>query len=258
MPLKRSGSRLAPRPVVNRNGTPTRPSDRPRVRLDPVQVDVKHRHIESGFLGACQGCGQVFRRLGDVVADLGNGLLQDHHEGGFVLYKKNPYCFAVQSHDFLPTSALRGCATIEQCGPRARPICEEGVKDDGRRSSTLRTLSPFGGPAERMTHEPTSESENRFEDESRQFALLVNSVTDYALYMLDPSGVIQTWNPGGQRIKGYQAADVVGTNFSRFYLPEEAQAGLPERNLRTAALRGAMSPKAGGCAKTERAFAPVW
>ncbi|HGM6356926.1 TPA: nitrogen regulation protein NR(II) [Stenotrophomonas maltophilia] len=75
-------------------------------------------------------------------------------------------------------------------------------------------------------------------DESRQFALLVNSVTDYALYMLDPSGVIQTWNPGGQRIKGYQAADVVGTNFSLFYLPEEAQAGLPERNLRTAALEG--------------------
>jgi len=75
-------------------------------------------------------------------------------------------------------------------------------------------------------------------DESRQSALLVNSVTDYALYMLDPSGVIQTWNPGGQRIKGYQAADVVGTNFSRFYLPEEAQAGLPERNLRTAALEG--------------------
>ena len=89
-----------------------------------------------------------------------------------------------------------------------------------------------------MTHEPTSESETDLRDESRQFALLVNSVTDYALYMLDPSGVIQTWNPGGQRIKGYQAADVVGTNFSRFYLPEEAQAGLPERNLRTAALEG--------------------
>ena len=75
-------------------------------------------------------------------------------------------------------------------------------------------------------------------DESRQFVLLVNSVTDYALYMLDPNGVIQTWNPGGQRIKGYQAAEVVGTNFSRFYPPEEAQAGLPERNLRTAALEG--------------------
>ncbi|HEL7666997.1 TPA: PAS domain S-box protein [Stenotrophomonas maltophilia] len=84
----------------------------------------------------------------------------------------------------------------------------------------------------------TAKAKTDLRDESRQFALLVNSVTDYALYMLDPTGVIQTWNPGGQRIKGYRTADVVGTNFSRFYLPEEAQAGLPERNLRTAALEG--------------------
>lgn len=75
-------------------------------------------------------------------------------------------------------------------------------------------------------------------DESRQFALLVNSVTDYAIYMLDEHGVIRTWNPGGQRIKGYSAADVIGTNFSRFYLPEDAAAGIPEHNLRTAALEG--------------------
>ncbi|MBM9913895.1 MULTISPECIES: two-component system sensor histidine kinase NtrB [Stenotrophomonas] len=80
--------------------------------------------------------------------------------------------------------------------------------------------------------------ESVLRDESRQFAMLVNSVTDYAVYMLDPTGVIQTWNPGGQRIKGYVAADVVGTNFSRFYLPEEAEIGLPERNLRTAAAEG--------------------
>lgn len=75
-------------------------------------------------------------------------------------------------------------------------------------------------------------------DESRQFALLVNSVTDYAIYMLDENGVIRTWNPGGQRIKGYSADEVVGTNFSRFYLPEDVAAGVPQRNLRTAALEG--------------------
>ncbi len=75
-------------------------------------------------------------------------------------------------------------------------------------------------------------------DESRQFALLVNSVTDYAIYMLDEHGVIRTWNPGGQRIKGYSAQDVIGTNFSRFYLPEDAAAGVPQRNLRTAAAEG--------------------
>jgi len=77
-----------------------------------------------------------------------------------------------------------------------------------------------------------------FNDESRQFALLVNSVTDYAIYMLDIDGVIRTWNPGGQRIKGYTAEDVIGTNFSRFYLPDDAAAGVPERNLRTAATEG--------------------
>lgn len=75
-------------------------------------------------------------------------------------------------------------------------------------------------------------------DESRQFTLLVNSVTDYALYMLDAHGIIRTWNPGGQRIKGYEASEVIGTNYSRFYLPEEVEEGLPERNLRTAATQG--------------------
>ncbi|WP_313341598.1 ATP-binding protein [Stenotrophomonas sp.] len=75
-------------------------------------------------------------------------------------------------------------------------------------------------------------------DESRQFALLVNSVTDYAIYMLDEHGVIRTWNPGGQRIKGYTADEVIGTNFSRFYLPDDAAAGVPQRNLRTAATEG--------------------
>ncbi|MGH8462836.1 MAG: two-component system sensor histidine kinase NtrB, partial [Pseudomonas sp.] len=85
---------------------------------------------------------------------------------------------------------------------------------------------------------PRSNPPDGLIDESRQFALLVNSVTDYAIYMLDPEGVIRTWNPGGQRIKGYLAEDVIGTNFSRFYLPEEVQAGLPQRNLRTAATEG--------------------
>jgi len=77
-----------------------------------------------------------------------------------------------------------------------------------------------------------------FNDESRQFALLVNSVTDYAIYMLDTHGVIRTWNPGGQRIKGYTAEDVIGTNFARFYLPDDAAAGVHQRNLRTAATEG--------------------
>jgi PAS domain S-box-containing protein len=75
-------------------------------------------------------------------------------------------------------------------------------------------------------------------DESQQFGLLVNSVTDYAIYMLDPQGVIRTWNPGGERIKGYRRDEVVGTNYSRFYTPEDVAAGVPARNLAIAANEG--------------------
>jgi len=84
----------------------------------------------------------------------------------------------------------------------------------------------------------SSPTPSALDDESRQFALLVNSVTDYAIYMLDTRGMIRTWNPGGQRIKGYRTEDVIGTNFSRFYLPDDVAAGIPQRNLHTAAVEG--------------------
>lgn len=73
---------------------------------------------------------------------------------------------------------------------------------------------------------------------SRQFSLLLNSVTDYAIYMLDAEGYVRTWNPGGERIKGYATNEVIGTHFSRFYRPEEVALGLPLKNLETARTQG--------------------
>ncbi len=70
------------------------------------------------------------------------------------------------------------------------------------------------------------------------FALLVNSVTDYALYMLDRNGHIATWNPGARRFKGYEAEEIIGQHFSRFFTDEDREAGLPARALRTAAEEG--------------------
>ena len=75
-------------------------------------------------------------------------------------------------------------------------------------------------------------------DDARQFQLLVNSVVDYAIYMLDREGHIASWNPGGERIKGYRAEEVIGRHFSLFYTPEDVAAGEPERALRTAAETG--------------------
>ena len=71
-----------------------------------------------------------------------------------------------------------------------------------------------------------------------RFQLLVNSVTDYAIYMIDPDGRIATWNPGAERFKGYEASEIIGQNFARFFTPEDQAAGLPQRALRTAAAEG--------------------
>lgn len=91
-----------------------------------------------------------------------------------------------------------------------------------------------------------------------QFRLLVQSVTDYAIYMLDHRGRITNWNLGAQRIKGYLPEEVIGRHFSCFYTPKTARpasrpAAWPPPNA-----KGVSRRKAGGCAKTAVASGPTW
>jgi PAS domain-containing protein len=73
----------------------------------------------------------------------------------------------------------------------------------------------------------------------RQFRILVESVTDYAIYMLDANGHVTSWNTGAQRIKGYSADEILGQHFSRFYTEKDRRNGLPRRALETG-VRGQM------------------
>jgi len=75
-------------------------------------------------------------------------------------------------------------------------------------------------------------------DGEKRFQLLVEAVTDYAIYMLDPQGRVVTWNAGAERNKGYREEEVLGRNFSLFFLPEDAADGLPQRELAAAASEG--------------------
>src|ERR1700728_3337996 len=79
---------------------------------------------------------------------------------------------------------------------------------------------------------------NRLQESERSFELLVDSVTDYALYMLDRTGHIVSWNSGARRIKGYDAQEIIGKHFQCFYSEEDRAAGLPAAGLRTAAREG--------------------
>ena len=78
----------------------------------------------------------------------------------------------------------------------------------------------------------TQESGAGFSDE-RRFELLVSNVSDYAIYMLDLNGRINSWNAGAQRFKGYNASEIIGEHFSLFYTPEDQQSDKPARALRT-------------------------
>src|SRR5881227_2114249 len=76
------------------------------------------------------------------------------------------------------------------------------------------------------------------QDTAEQFHILVDSVEEYAMYLLDPNGDIITWNTGAEKIKGYSAKEIVGKNFACFYTADDVAAGKPQRNLREAARRG--------------------
>jgi PAS domain S-box-containing protein len=84
--------------------------------------------------------------------------------------------------------------------------------------------------------------------------LLVQGVVDYAIYMLDPTGRVMSWNPGAERIKGYEAEEIIGEHFSRFYTEEDRVAGVPREALRIAEEEGRFTAEAWRVRKDGKRF----
>jgi PAS domain S-box-containing protein len=78
------------------------------------------------------------------------------------------------------------------------------------------------------------EAQQALIEAEQRFRILVQGVTDYAIFMLDPEGRVTNWNPGAQRIKGYTPEEIVGEHFSKFYTREDLDVGVPKRALETA------------------------
>lgn len=93
------------------------------------------------------------------------------------------------------------------------------------------------------------EAQRRALEAERRFRLLVEGVTDYAIFMIDPNGCVANWNAGAERIKGYGAAEVLGSHFSRFYTDEDRAAGLPEIALEAARRDGRYESEGWRCRK---------
>ena len=108
-----------------------------------------------------------------------------------------------------------------------------------------------------MTASAQSEKNGRIEQVGpggEMYRLLVNCVKDYAIFILDPDGIVITWNEGAQRIKGYTHDEIVGKHFSKFYLPEAVQTGWPERELSLAVQDGRFADEGWRVKKDGSAF----
>ena len=128
---------------------------------------------------------------------------------------------------------------------------EEGwrYRKDGSRFWANVVISPLFDPRGRhlgfakITRDFTErrEAAERLRQSEERFRLVVESVREYAVLMLDPEGYITSWSPGAERIKGYAAAEIVGQHFSRFYPDEARRSGHPAEELRLAAADGSYS-----------------
>ncbi len=120
------------------------------------------------------------------------------------------------------------------------------VRKDGRRFWAHVVIDPIRAPSgellgfAKITRDLSERkaAEETIRRSEEEFRLLVQGVTDYAIYMLDLEGRVTTWNPGAQRIKGYQASEIVGQYFGRFYTDADREAGEPAKALRIAAAEG--------------------
>jgi len=90
-----------------------------------------------------------------------------------------------------------------------------------------------------------------------QYRLLVDAVIDYAIYMLDPQGRVSSWNSGARRLKGYEAEEIIGQHFSRFYTEKDRFSGCRSVVCASGA-RGRFETKAGACARMARASGRAW
>ena len=95
-------------------------------------------------------------------------------------------------------------------------------------------------PKAARTREPAEarEAEQQLPHSSAQFAILVQSIKNHAIYMMDKTGRITSWNSGAERIKGYTRDEIIGQHFSRFYTDFDRKSGLPTKALRQASLNG--------------------
>lgn len=217
-----------------------------------------------GFLDSVQDLAETariqkesFRLLTDAVED--HAVLTLDLEGCVITWNKGAETVIGLTHEqvlgkhfsrFYPPEELRlGNPQRELQSAERDGVFEDEswrIREDGTRFWAKMTVLPLrdrGGPLRGygvILRDLTDKkrAEIALQNSEQRFRLLVETVQDYAIFMLDPEGRVTSWNSGAQRIKGYAASEIIGQHFSRFYPAEDLRASKPEIELGLAAEQG--------------------
>jgi PAS domain S-box-containing protein len=244
----------------------------------PTQADLLRITLMLGFLRRLFRSARSARRKGAPVKNTGGGLWHvEEHFDQLVAGVKDHAIFLLDPHGRILTwnagaEQINGYSAAEILGEhfsrfyteaaldRGWPQCELDiaratgkfeengwrVRKDGSRFWANVTITALYDPQGdlrgflKITRDLTltKQTEEALRQSEERFRLMIKGVKDYAIFMLDPEGNVTTWNEGAQKIKGYEAREIIGKHFSCFY-PEEVRArGWPEEELRLARIKG--------------------
>ena len=165
----------------------------------------------------------VVSRSGDVL-------------GGLFLGHSDPGVFSGRADHILAGIAAQAAVALDNA-----LLYQTSQQDIAARRRTEEALQTLNDTLEQRVNERARQLEASYaelRESERRFRLLVEAVTDYAIYMLDPTGHVIKWNPGAQRLKGYTEQEILGEHLSRFYTEDDRKAGVPDVVMATAMKTG--------------------
>ena len=165
----------------------------------------------------------VILRSGDVL-------------GGLFFGHPQPRVFTERAERIVLGLAAQAAVSIDNA--RLHQVSQREIETRRLAEQELQRLNQTLEQRAEERAQQLAASQTKLEDTERRFRLLVESVTDYAIYMLDPAGNVVNWNPGAERIKGYAREEIVGRHFSTFYTSDDRVLDIPKQALAAAAATG--------------------
>ena len=200
------------------------------VRSDDILVDPRYGK-NSPYKGMPEGHPPVRSYLAVSVVSRSGEVL-----GGLFFGHSQPRVFTDRSERIVTGLAAQAAVAIDNT--RLHTANQQEIESRRQAEQELQRVNQtLEQRAERRALQLAT-SQTKLEDTERRFRLLVESVTDYAIYMLDSQGHVVNWNPGAERIKGYAREEIIGHHFSRFYTADERSNGIPAKALAVAETTG--------------------